>query len=513
MAGKRGLVMGVANDRSHRLGHRRGAAPPQGAELAFTYQGEALEKRVKPLAEQRRLEPRRCPATSPTRRASTPPSPTSPSAGTGSISSSMPSPSPTRRSSRAATSTPPRANFAHDDGHLLLLLHRRLPARRADDDRRRQPADPHLSTAPSGSCRTTTSWASPRRRSRPACAISPPISAAAHPGQRDLRRADQDAGRLGHRRFPLHPAVERAELAAEAQRHHRGGRRRRRSTCCAICRAASPARSTTSTAAITSSACCDRCGAEIAESCCRARPEELSACRPTASASSSASPPGARATGRRSAASSTAARRACRWPSRHPALARPPPARPVALHHPAPRARPGQHPLRRVRGPDHRHADRLCDRERGPALQGLRRDQGHASAPATPTTPTGRNTASATIAAAAAPRRARPPAASPPAPSPAWCCGCRRSRDPRRAGPDRAASRSTARRWDWDAVERQPVLLPRRRARRPTGRPISTGCARPAPRPAPSSRWWPRACRPGSARRSTASSTPTWPRR
>ncbi|HWA44362.1 MAG TPA: enoyl-ACP reductase FabI [Hypericibacter adhaerens] len=49
MAGKRGLIMGVANDRSIAWGIARAVAD-QGAELAFTYQGEALEKRVRPLA-------------------------------------------------------------------------------------------------------------------------------------------------------------------------------------------------------------------------------------------------------------------------------------------------------------------------------------------------------------------------------------------------------------------------------------------------------------------------------
>jgi enoyl-[acyl-carrier protein] reductase I len=50
MAGKKGLVMGVANDRSIAWGIAQ-AARAQGAELAFTYQGEALEKRVRPLAQ------------------------------------------------------------------------------------------------------------------------------------------------------------------------------------------------------------------------------------------------------------------------------------------------------------------------------------------------------------------------------------------------------------------------------------------------------------------------------
>ncbi|MSP94166.1 MAG: enoyl-[acyl-carrier-protein] reductase FabI [Alphaproteobacteria bacterium] len=50
MAGKRGLIMGVANDRSIAWGIAQSLAA-QGAELAFTYQGEAFKKRVGPLAE------------------------------------------------------------------------------------------------------------------------------------------------------------------------------------------------------------------------------------------------------------------------------------------------------------------------------------------------------------------------------------------------------------------------------------------------------------------------------
>ena len=50
MTGKRGLIMGVANERSIAWGIARAVAA-QGAELAFTYQGEALGKRVAPLAQ------------------------------------------------------------------------------------------------------------------------------------------------------------------------------------------------------------------------------------------------------------------------------------------------------------------------------------------------------------------------------------------------------------------------------------------------------------------------------
>ncbi len=50
MTGKRGLIMGVANNHSIAWGIAQALAA-EGAELAFTYQGEALGKRVKPLAE------------------------------------------------------------------------------------------------------------------------------------------------------------------------------------------------------------------------------------------------------------------------------------------------------------------------------------------------------------------------------------------------------------------------------------------------------------------------------
>src|SRR6201996_9045704 len=50
MAGKKGLVMGVANHNSIAYGIA-GQLAAQGAEMAWTYQGESLERRVRPLAE------------------------------------------------------------------------------------------------------------------------------------------------------------------------------------------------------------------------------------------------------------------------------------------------------------------------------------------------------------------------------------------------------------------------------------------------------------------------------
>ena len=51
MRGKRGLIMGVANNRSIAWGIAR-SCRNHGADLAFTYQGDALKKRVEPLAEE-----------------------------------------------------------------------------------------------------------------------------------------------------------------------------------------------------------------------------------------------------------------------------------------------------------------------------------------------------------------------------------------------------------------------------------------------------------------------------
>lgn len=56
MAGKKGLIMGLANDHSIAWGIAQ-ALNSQGAQLAFSYQNETLEKRVRPLAEQLNFEP------------------------------------------------------------------------------------------------------------------------------------------------------------------------------------------------------------------------------------------------------------------------------------------------------------------------------------------------------------------------------------------------------------------------------------------------------------------------
>ena len=187
-------------------------------------------------------------------------------------------------------------------------------------------------------------------------------------------------------------------------------------------------------------------------------------CPTTPSAISSASPPGAKATGRPSAASSTAARRASRsreaeiqhWmDKRQPG--------PVALHHPAARARTGAHPLRRLRGrgerraPHHRHADLAPHREHRRALEGLCRDQGQLPARPRrlhlrgqirhPRLARQRPRLGARDRHARRRRRHRPQGRA----------GHDRAR---RAGADGRRTPSTARSWDWEEVDRNPFFCP-----------------------------------------------------
>ena len=196
--------------------------------------------------------------------------------------------------------------------------------------------------------------------------------------------------------------------------------------------------------------------------------------------------------------------------SRHPAMARQAPARPVALHDAAPGAGPGQNPLRRVRGPDHRHADPADDRERRPALEGL--PQHRRPLPPRPRRlhlleeirhprlSRRRPRLGARDRLARRRRRGRAQGAG------------RRHRDPRRAGADRAA-RDRPRRLGLGRDRRQPVLVPRPgdggalgriSRRRAQGRLVGRRGHRD---------WWRAACRPGSASRSTTSSTATSPAR
>ena len=104
LAGRRALILGVANDHSIAWGIARAFAA-QGAELAFTYQGEGFERRVIPLAESVGSKIV-CRPTCRTPPRSTRSSRGSPPTGAGSTCWSTRSPTPTRPSSTAASSTP-----------------------------------------------------------------------------------------------------------------------------------------------------------------------------------------------------------------------------------------------------------------------------------------------------------------------------------------------------------------------------------------------------------------------
>ena len=229
LEGRRGLIMGVANDRSIAWGIAQ-AARREGAELAFTYVGEAIEKRVRPLAAEvgsrhgpslrrsvRRRDRRRC-----SRR--------SDAAGAPSTSSCTPWPTPTGTSSRACSSTRrARASTSRstcrcsrwsacaraalplmrEGGSILTLTY--LGAERTD---------PSLQRHGRGQGRPRGERALSGRRH----------GAAGHPRQRHLGRSHPHPGCRRHRRLPQDLRLVRAERPAPAVDDPRRGRRRRH--CC-----------------------------------------------------------------------------------------------------------------------------------------------------------------------------------------------------------------------------------------------------------------------------------------
>src|SRR5213082_2073378 len=161
MKGKRGLIMGVANDHSIAWGIAKAVAA-QGATLAFTYQGEALGKRVKPLAT--------------------------------SVGASLVLPCDVEN---IASVDAAFATIAKEWGALDFLVHaiafsdkNELKGRYADTTRENFTRTMLISCfsftevakraaalmAACASCRTTTSWGWRRPRSRPRCVIWRPIS-------------------------------------------------------------------------------------------------------------------------------------------------------------------------------------------------------------------------------------------------------------------------------------------------------------------------------------------------
>ena len=232
MAGKRGLIMGVANDRSIAWGIAKAAAE-HGAELAFTYQGEVFAKRVRPLAESvGSTLVMDCDVTDEA----------SLDGVFGTLARhwerldflvhAIAFSDPNELKGRYVDTS--RANFLRSMDISCFSF--------TDVCRRAAPLMTH------GGSLLTLSYLG-AERVMPHYNVMGVVKAALeasvrylaadlgkreHPRQRDLGRPDQDAGRVGDRRLPLHPQMEPVQLAAEAQRRDRGGRRRRRSISSAI---------------------------------------------------------------------------------------------------------------------------------------------------------------------------------------------------------------------------------------------------------------------------------------
>ena len=188
MKGKRGLIMGVANDHSIAWGIAKALAA-QGAELAFTYQGEALGKRVKPLAEQlggpagaalrcRGHRQRRFGVRGVARKM-----------GANWIFWSMPSASPTRTNFAAAMPTP-RARIFRAPWVISCFSFTELARRAADmmPRKRRLHHHPDLRRLDPGDAELQCDGASRKPRWKLRCAISHSISDARKSGSMRFRR-------------------------------------------------------------------------------------------------------------------------------------------------------------------------------------------------------------------------------------------------------------------------------------------------------------------------------------
>ena len=173
MQGKRGLIMGLANDRSLAWGIAR-ALGDQGAELAFSYQGEALEKRVRPLAARARLRPAgRLRRQSDMKALDTTFDAARRSAGTAldfvvhAIGFSD------KNELRGKFVDTVDGQFPDDHEHLGLQLRRRRAARAGDDEPRRFAADADLLRRREGHPALQRHGRRQGRRSKPASNISP----------------------------------------------------------------------------------------------------------------------------------------------------------------------------------------------------------------------------------------------------------------------------------------------------------------------------------------------------
>ena len=252
MRGLKGVILGVANSRSIAWGIAK-AVRAAGAEIALTYQGEALEKRVRPLAaelERRCARPLRRHRRRDHRRG---------------VRRSRKALGrhrfrrPLHRLRRQGPIDRPlhrhdRGQFHQVAGDLLLFLHRDRAARGKADEERRLDADPDLLRRRKMDAalqrhgrrqgRARGERALPRRRPRAsrtsASTRSRPARSRRSRPRGSATSAISCAGTNTTRRCA---APSRSRKSARA-----------RSTCCRRCRSASPAKSCTSTPAITSSA-------------------------------------------------------------------------------------------------------------------------------------------------------------------------------------------------------------------------------------------------------------------
>ena len=238
-----------------RLGHRQGARRAQGAKLAFTYQGDALAKRVKPLAASVRRRSRTA----------------------------------VRRRGYRARVDQVFAEIGRTWGTLDFLVHAiafsdktQLTGRYADTTRENflrtmliscfafTEAAKRARGADAGRRRhahADLQWRRARdaelqrhgRRQGGAGSVGAlsrgRFRRAGDPGQRHFLRADPHARRRRHRRRAHDVRVPAAALAAAPRRDARRARRRRRSICCPTSPPASPAKSISSIPATTSSPC------------------------------------------------------------------------------------------------------------------------------------------------------------------------------------------------------------------------------------------------------------------
>ena len=196
MQGKRGLIMGVANDHSIAWGIAQTLAA-HGATLAFTYQGEALGRRVKPLAQSlgaSLLLP--CDVEQPA----------SVDAVFAAIAEKWGSldflvhaiafSDKNELKGRYADTT--RENFTAHHADLLLLLHRGGQARGGIDAGGRRDADAHLQWRAAGDAELQRHGRGQGRAGSVGALSRGRFRAVRHPRQCHLRRSDPHAGRRRH---------------------------------------------------------------------------------------------------------------------------------------------------------------------------------------------------------------------------------------------------------------------------------------------------------------------------